>query len=74
MELKSEGLGYRRIATRMNDEGWKTPRGKQWRPQSVYSLIKKRALRDARLNETPDYVFSDWNLYILEKTTLPDDT
>ncbi|MGC6514680.1 MAG: recombinase family protein [Myxococcota bacterium] len=72
MELGAEGLGYRRISQRLNDEGVLTPRGKKWFPSTVYSLIKKRRVRDARLNETPEYEFSDWALYFLEKTVLPE--
>ena len=72
MALRAEGLGYRRISQRLNDEGVVTPRGKKWFPSSVYSLIKKRRIRDARLNETPEYEFSDWNLHFLEKTVLPE--
>ena len=70
MELRAEGLGYRRISHRLNADGIKTPRGKEWFPSSVYSLIKKRRIRDARLNETPEYKFSDWKLHYTEKTRL----
>jgi hypothetical protein len=72
MELRAEGLGYRRISQRLNADRIKTPRGKEWFPSSVYSLIKKRGIRDARLNETSEYEFSDWNLHLLEKTVLPE--
>jgi len=68
-ELKSQGLGYRKTSQRLNDEGVKTPRGKHWLPQSVFSIIRKRQIRDARLNETPEYTFSDWRLEFIEKAS-----
>ena len=68
MELRSEGLGYRRIAQRLNSEEILTPRGKMWHPSSVYSLIKKRKIRDERLNHVPQYKYSDFELEVIEMT------
>jgi hypothetical protein len=53
MELRGEGLGYRRIAKQLNAEGLKTPRGKVWTSPHVHGLIKKRKLRDQRLHAPP---------------------
>ena len=68
MELRAEGLGYRRIAQRLNMDGVLTPRGKTWHPSSVYSLIKKRRIRDERLNHVPQYDYSDFELEVIEMT------
>ena len=50
-ELKSEGLGYRRIANKLNEEGLKTVRGKEFVGASVHSILKKKRLREERINE-----------------------
>tara|TARA_B100000767_G_scaffold165192_1_gene154758 strand:- start:139 stop:408 length:270 start_codon:yes stop_codon:yes gene_type:complete len=50
-QLKQEGLGYRKIAKRLNEENIKTSRGKFFYPSSVYSILKKKKIRNGRLNE-----------------------
>ena len=50
-QLKKEGLGYRKIAKMLNKENIETPRGKTFYPSSVYSILKKKNIRDERLNE-----------------------
>ena len=50
-QMQSEGLGYRRIAKRLNEEGLKTVRGKEFVGASVHSILKKKRLRDERINE-----------------------
>tara|TARA_B100001123_G_C14936677_1_gene877957 strand:+ start:112 stop:420 length:309 start_codon:yes stop_codon:yes gene_type:complete len=65
-EMRAEGLGYRRIAKRLNALGITSPRGCTWLPPSVYSILKKRRLRDGRLNAPPEITVSDWTLEYLE--------
>jgi hypothetical protein len=67
MALKATGLGYRRIAKVLNAEGIKTPRGKAWTSPHVYSIIKKRRLRDERLNAEPTIRFQNSGIYFLER-------
>jgi len=50
-QLKAEGLGYRKIAKRLNEENIKTSRGNAFYPSSVYSILKKKKIRDERLNK-----------------------
>ena len=50
-KLKSEGLGYRRIANKINEEGLKTVRGKVFVGASIHSILKKKRLRDGRINQ-----------------------
>ena len=50
-QLKAEGLGYRKIAKRLNEENIKTSRGTAFYPSSVYSILKKKKIRDERLNQ-----------------------
>ena len=50
-QLKAEGLGYRKIAKRLNEENIKTSRGNIFFPSGVYSILKKKKIRDERLNQ-----------------------
>ena len=49
-QLKAEGLGYRKIAKRLNEENIKTSRGNAFYPSSVYSILKKKKIRDEEVN------------------------
>jgi len=47
-------LGYRKIAKRLNEENIKTSRGNNFYPSSAYSVLKKKKIRDERLNKEFD--------------------
>ena len=53
-EMKVDGLGYRKIAKRLNEMGIKTARGKEFFPASVHSILKKKKIRDERINKKFD--------------------
>ena len=44
-------LGYRKISYKLNSWGIKTPRGNQWLPQSVHSVLKRKSQRDNRIEK-----------------------
>ena len=52
--LHDEGMGYRKIAQWLNENGYKTPRGKRFFNTHVYSILKKKRIRDERLNALPE--------------------
>ena len=47
--LHDEGLGYRRIAKHLNDQGIKTIRGNEWEGNNVHSVLKRNRERLERL-------------------------
>jgi len=49
-ELREQGLGYRRISNILNEEGILTVRGKVFTNSHVYSILKKKNIREERLN------------------------
>ena len=49
----AEGLTYKAIAEVLIAEGYRSPRGFDLGPESVYSIYKKRKRRDARLLPAP---------------------
>ena len=46
-----EGLGYRKIAVRLNSWGIKTHRGNKWTNSHVHSVIKRFNQRQNRINK-----------------------
>ena len=48
--LKKEGLGYRKISYYLNQNGYKSVRGKEIKNTSVYSILKKGKMRIDRIN------------------------
>jgi hypothetical protein len=49
--LKKKGLGYRKISYYLNENGYKSVRGKKIKNTSVYSILKKGKMRRDRLNQ-----------------------
>jgi hypothetical protein len=49
-ELREQGLGYKRISNILNEEGVLTVRGKVFTNSHVHSIMKKKNIREQRLN------------------------
>jgi len=49
-ELHDGGLGYRKIAQWLRENGYKTLTGKRFYNTHVFSILKKKRIRDERLN------------------------
>lgn len=49
--LQSEGMGYRKIAKKLNEWGIKTHTGKTWFNTSVHSVIKRYGQREERIEK-----------------------
>ena len=47
--MRTQNIGYRKVSKKLNSFGIKTQRGKEWFPSSVYSVLKRRHLRDSRI-------------------------
>ena len=62
LELKKSGLGYRKIAYWLNDNGYNTPRGHSFKSGHVYSILKKRRLRDKKYGQASKIEIRDVRL------------
>ena len=63
--LHDNGKGYRTIAKLLNAENLKTAKGKEWKNTNVYSVLKRYAERQARLERqsyTSEIKFSKMKL------------
>ena len=47
--LHESGLGYRKIAHHLNENGFTTPNGKKWGGNNVYSVLQRHKEREERL-------------------------
>lgn len=63
----SDELTYRAIANLLIEDGYKSPRGFDLGPESVFSIYKKRKKRDARLNGIPEVKIVDLEVIMLQK-------
>jgi len=61
-ELHDDGLGYRKIAYWLNDNGYKTPRGHEFKNTHVFSILKKRRLREERYSKKPSYEYDGFEI------------
>jgi hypothetical protein len=65
--LHDYGLGYRKIAQWLNKNEYQTPRGKKFFNTHVYSILKKKRLRDERLNQKVEVEYGDFSLEFIER-------
>ena len=47
--FREDDMTYRQISKWFNDEGYKTPRGKRFSGNHVFSIQKKKRIRDERI-------------------------
>ena len=61
-DLREKGLGYRRISDILNEEEILTVRGKVFTNSHVHSILKKKNIREERLNREPKKEISKFKL------------
>ena len=61
-EKHDSGMGYRRISYWLNEHGYKTPRGCEFKNTHVFSILKKRRLREERTNKKPSYEYDGFEI------------
>ena len=63
-------MNYVRIADWLNKRGYKTPRGRFFRNNHVHSIVKKKRLKDEKLEKEYPEVRSDFSLEVFDKSIL----
>ena len=64
--MHDPGIGYRRISYWLNEHGYTTPRGHEFKNIHVFSILKKKQLRDKRLNNVNKLRIEIMHLIMLE--------
>jgi len=62
LDMRNNGYSYNAIANYMNENGLKTPRGKLFRNAHAHSIIKKKAIRDNRLDKVNEITIRDFDI------------
>ena len=68
--FREKGWNYQEIADWLNTNGYKTLRGKMFFNPSAYSIVKKKNLRDARLNKKYPPKLSNFALWFVDRTLI----
>ncbi len=61
------------IADWLNKEGYLSVRGKKFRGNHVHSIVKKKRLKDEKLEREYPEKWSDFSLEVVDKTILMSD-
>ena len=72
-DLRDEGLGYRKTAQWLRERGYKTSRGKRFYGNHVYSILKRKQQRDARLNQEFTREYRNFDLWFIERRLINSD-
>ena len=59
-------MGYRKIACWLNENAYKTIRGHEFKNTHVFSILKKKKLRDKRLNIRHKFEIKNTSLIVLD--------
>ncbi len=68
MRLLKDGYNYKQIADWMNENGYKTPRGKKFRNAHAHFIVKKKKVRDVTVNKIYEPIISNFSLQFIDRT------
>ena len=69
-KLREKGMTFNRIADHLNKKKILSVRGKKFRSAHVHSIIKRKRMRDEKLEREYPEVRSDFYLDVYDKTIL----
>ena len=67
-EQREKGKTFNKIAEWLNKKGYLSVRGKKFKSNHVHSIVKKKRLKDEKLEKEYPEVRSDFHLDIYDKT------
>ena len=67
-EQRKEGKTFDQIADWLNKKGYLSVRGKKFKGNHVHSIVKKKRLKDEKLERQNPEVWSDFSLEVVDKT------
>ena len=70
---REKGKTFDQIAEWLNKKGYLSVRGKKFKGNHVHSIVKKKRLKDEKLEREYPEVRSDFNLEVVDKTILMSD-
>ena len=70
IEQKEKGKTFDQIADGLNGKGYLSVRGKKFRGSHVHSILKKKRLKDEKLEREYPEKWSEFSLQVVDKTIL----
>ena len=67
-EKREKGKTFDQIAEWLNKKGYLSVRGKKFKGNHVHSIVKKKRLKDEKLEREYPEVWSDFSLEVVDKT------
>ena len=67
-ELREKEKTFEQIAEWLNKKGYQSVRGKKFKGNHVHSIVKKKRLKDEKLEREYPEVWSDFSLEVVDKT------
>ena len=67
-EQREKGKTFDQIAKWLNEKGYLSVRGKEFKGNHVHSIVKKKRLKDEKLEGEYSEVWSDFGLEVVDKT------
>ena len=67
-EQRKEGKTFDQIAEWLNKKGYLSVRGKKFKGNHVHSIVKKKRLKDEKLEKKYSEVWSEFSLEVVDKT------
>ena len=67
-EQREKGKTFDQIAEWLNEKGYLSVRGKKFKGNHVHSIVKKKRLKDEKLERVYPEVWSDFSLEVVDKT------
>ena len=65
---REKGKTFDQIAELLNKKGYLSVRGKKFKGNHVHSIVKKKRLKDEKLERQYPEVWSDFSLEVIDKT------
>ena len=69
-EQREKGNTFDQIAEWLNEKGYLSVRGKKFKGNHVHSIVKKKRLKDEKLEKEYPEVRSDFSLEVFDKSIL----
>ena len=69
-EQREKGKTFDQIAEWLNGKGYLSVRGKKFRGAHIHSILKKKRLKDEKLEREYPEVWSDFSLEVVDKSIL----
>ena len=67
-EERKKGKTFDQIADWLNEEGYLSVRRKKFKGNHVHSIVKKKRLKDEKLEREYPEIWSDFSLEVVDKT------